>query len=348
MPLMKARRVIGLGVVATSVVWMQIAGRFEARRIDAQRDAHSPVAPVPAALRIDSERLMSTVQLLSDPRFEGRRTGSPGGLAARAWIADRFKRLGLQPVSGRYLFPFHFTHYSVKGIVDPAREFRTEYRDAANVVGQCLGLAPRLPVFVVSAHYDHLGIRGGVLYPGADDDASGVAVLLELAARCREAPFQHTLVFAAFDAEELNLQGSKAFLIAPPLPRERIGLDVNLDMVSRSDRRELFVAGPYHWPELKPPLEAVARAAPITLLFGHDKPVALAGGVDDWTGQSDHGSFEQAGIPFVYFGVEDHADYHQPTDTADKIDRGFLVDVAETVLEAVTALDHLAISPRPH
>ena len=348
MLLMKTRRVIGLGVVATVVIWLQVAGRFEAQRIDAQRQAHPPVAPVPAALRVDSERLVSVIQTLSDPRFEGRRTGTPGGLAARAWILDRFKSSGLLPVSGRYLYPFHFTHFSIKGIVDPAREFKTEYSDAANVVGQCLGRDPKAPVFVVSAHYDHLGIRDGVLYPGADDNASGVAVLLELAARCHEAPFQHTLVFAAFDAEELGLQGSKALLIAPPLPKARMALNVNLDMVSRSDRRELFVAGTYHWPDLKPALETVALAAPITLLFGHDKPVAMAGGVEDWTNQSDHGSFQSAGIPFVYFGVEDHADYHQPTDTADKINRGFLVDVAETVLDAVSALDQLSIVPRPH
>ena len=75
------------------------------------------------------------------------------------------------------------------------------------------------------------------------------------------------------------------------------------------------------------------------MLFGHDKPVAIAGGVDDWTNQSDHGPFHAAKIPFVYFGVEDHADYHKPTDTADKINRGFFVDVAETILDAILPLD---------
>jgi Zn-dependent M28 family amino/carboxypeptidase len=124
-----------------------------------------------------------------------------------------------------------------------------------------------------------------------------------------------------------------------PVPRERIALNVNLDMVSRNDKREIFVAGTYHTPDLKPPLEEVARRAPITVLFGHDRPKALAGGVDDWTNQSDHGPFHSAKIPFIYFGVEDHPDYHKPTDTADKINRGFFVDVAETILDAVIALD---------
>ena len=75
------------------------------------------------------------------------------------------------------------------------------------------------------------------------------------------------------------------------------------------------------------------------MLFGHDRPAALAGGVEDWTDQSDHGPFHAAKIPFVYFGVEDHPDYHKPTDTADKINRGFFIDVAETVLASVLQLD---------
>ena len=137
----------------------------------------------------------------------------------------------------------------------------------------------------------------------------------------------------------MRLQGGQAFLVKPPVPRERIALNVNLDMVSRNDKREIFIAGTYHYPELKPVLEEVVRRAPVTVLFGHDKPVAVAGGVEDWTSQSDHGPFHDAKIPFVYFGVEDHADYHKPTDTADKINRGFFVDVAETILDSLLALD---------
>jgi Zn-dependent M28 family amino/carboxypeptidase len=207
------------------------------------------------------------------------------------------------------------------------------------VVGQCVGTDTKAPVMLVTAHYDHLGVRGGVLYPGADDNASGVAVMLEIAEYCHRSPFQRTVIFAAFDAEELGLQGSQAFLLAPPVPKERMALDVNLDMVSRNDRRELFAAGTYQNPALKPVLEDVARRAPVALLFGHDKPVTTAGGFADWTTQSDHGSFHKAGIPFIYFGVEDHADYHTPGDTADKINRGFFVDAAETILDAVMALD---------
>jgi hypothetical protein len=327
---MKRRRIIGLTVVATAVIWFQVAGRFEAGRIDAQRQTRVAGQATAASLRIDSERLMNTVTTLADPKFEGRAAGSPGGIAARAWIVERFKALGLQPVSGAYVHPFTYTRMTASG---------REEGQGANVLGMCVGSDPKLPFFIVSAHYDHLGIRDGQIYPGADDDASGVAVTMEIAAFCQKTPLRHSIVFAAFDAEERGLQGARAFLVKPPVPKDRIGLNVNLDMVSRSDKREIFVAGTYHYPALKAPLEEIAKRAPVTVLFGHDKPAAIAGGVDDWTNQSDHGPFHAAKIPFAYFGVEDHPDYHKPTDTPDKINRGFFVDVAETILDAVLALD---------
>lgn len=280
----------------------------------------------PAKLRIDADRLMSTVTLLADPKFEGRAAGSPGGIAARGVIGERFRSIGLEPPAGGYLVPFTFTRKSAAAV--PV--------NAVNVVGICPGKDPKLPVFVVSAHYDHLGVRDGVIYPGADDNASGVAVLLELAAYCRENPFRRSIVFAAFDAEEGGLHGARAFVSSPPIPRDRMALNVNLDMVSRSDKREIYVAGTHHTPDLKPPLEKVAAAARVKVLFGHDRP---GSGSDDWTNQSDHGPFHAARIPFVYFGVEDHADYHKPTDTADKINRSFFADVAETILAALIALD---------
>jgi Zn-dependent M28 family amino/carboxypeptidase len=327
---MNTRRIVGLSIVATGFIWFQVAGRFEARRIDQQRESRPASQSQQSKLRIDSERLMNAVTTLAGPKFEGRAAGSPGGLAARAWIVDQYKAIGLQPVWGAYVHPFTYARMTMNG---------RQEGDAANVLGFCLGTDPKLPYFVVTAHYDHLGIRDGQVYPGADDDASGIAVVLEIAAYCQKTPFRHTILFAAFDAEERGLQGARAFLVKPPVPKDRIALNVNLDMVSRSDKREIFVAGTYHYPQLKAPLEEVAKLAPITVLFGHDKPVAIAGGVQDWTNQSDHGPFHADKIPFVYFGVEDHADYHKPTDTADKINRGFFVDVAETILDSVLALD---------
>jgi Zn-dependent M28 family amino/carboxypeptidase len=163
-----------------------------------------------------------------------------------------------------------------------------------------------------------------------------VAVLVALARQCRAAPWRHDAIFVAFDAEEMGLQGARAFVKALPVPRDRtIALNVNLDMVARGDKNEIYIAGTSHRPALKPILEPVAARAKVKVLFGHDS----GGGQDDWTTQSDHGAFHEAGIPFVYFGVEDHPDYHKPTDTADKIKGPFFFQAAQVILDAVTALD---------
>ena len=114
---------------------------------------------------------------------------------------------------------------------------------------------------------------------------------------------------------------------------------VNLDMVSRSTANEIFAAGTYHTPWLAPLLEDVQRRAGVRIRFGHDRPASLASGLDDWTHSSDHGPFHDAGVPFVYFGVEDHGDYHKPSDTAERIDPRFFGDTAEMIVDAVRTFD---------
>ena len=308
----------GLAAVA---LWLCLAAVTGAQSAVATppRPATTSVAATP-----DGAAILATIQALTAPGMDGRATGTPGNAKARAWILDRFTRMGLTPIApGTFEVPFTFATKAGTAMA------------GTNLIAQCPGRRRELPVLVVSAHYDHLGVRDGQTYHGADDNASGVAMLMAVAERCVAAPFERTVVIAAFDAEEQGLQGAKAFVAAPPLPAGRIALDLNFDMVSRSATRELYVAGPGRWPALKAILEAPASRASITVKFGHD----TGGGQDDWTQQSDHGPFHSAGIPFVYLGVEDHADYHKPTDTADKIDPRFLGGVAAFVLDVVGVLD---------
>ena len=267
-------------------------------------------------------RMLGAITALTAQGMEGRATGSAGNARARAWIEARLSASGARPLGRAYGQPFTFTTKAGQTM------------QGTNLVATCPGAAPESPVIVVSAHYDHLGVRNGETYHGADDNASGVAMLLEVARRCVATPFTHTIVLAAFDAEEQGLQGARAFLAAGAVPLARIALDVNFDMVGRSDARELYAAGPGRWPRLLPPLKAAVANAPIAVRFGHD----TGGGHNDWTDQSDHGVFHAAGIPYVYFGVEDHADYHKPTDTADKIAPAFLDGVAAVVMASLSAL----------
>ncbi|HEX7024989.1 MAG TPA: M28 family peptidase, partial [Gemmatimonadales bacterium] len=122
---------------------------------------------------------------------------------------------------------------------------------------------------------------------------------------------------------------------------------VNLDMVSHSDSGVLWVAGSSHHAELRPLLDSLARAAPVTLRIGHDRKGV--GGEDDWSGSSDHGPFLAAGIPFLYFGVEDHKDYHKPTDDPETVTVAFFgraVTTVEMVLRRVDGKLEVAVGNR--
>lgn len=287
-----------------------------------RREAKGGAARPAPSSKIDAEQLLGDVRALSADAMEGRGAGTAGGARARAYVAGRFARLGLKPFGQSLEQPFALR----------------DRKDAqgVNVVGHVAGRKSPARLIVVTAHYDHLGVRDGQIYNGADDNASGVAALLQLAAHfAREQP-AHTLVFAALDAEEGGLQGARALVESLKKEGRDVALNVNLDMVSRSDRGELYAAGTHHTPALRPHLEKVAAASRVKLLLGHDRP---GSGRDDWTNQSDHFAFHREQIPFVYFGVEDHKDYHRPTDDFETISRDFYVAAAETILEAVAALD---------
>jgi hypothetical protein len=118
--------------------------------------------------------------------------------------------------------------------------------------------------------------------------------------------------------------------------KEAIMLNVNMDMIGRNDKGELYVAGTYHYPQLRPAVQRVIPVAEVTLIAGHDTP---ANPRDDWTSQSDQGAFHAQRIPFLYFGVEDHPDYHRPTDDFERIQPGFFTRAVRTVLAVVREID---------
>jgi Zn-dependent M28 family amino/carboxypeptidase len=267
--------------------------------------------------------------VLSTDAMEGRATGTPGSAMARAYIMRRFGDAGLSPLGSSYEWPFQMSSGKVG---------KKEIKEQAgvNIVGYVRGKKSPERFIVVTAHYDHLGVKDGQIYNGADDNASGVAALLQLAAHfSRERP-DNSIIFAALDAEEVGLVGAHALVAQLKVEKRDVILNVNLDMVSHSDRGELYVSGSYHTPALRPLLERVAARAPVKLLIGHDRPEQ---GHDDWTQQSDQYAFHRAGIPFVYFGVEDHKDYHKPTDDFETITQEFFVHAAETILDALKTLD---------
>ncbi len=269
---------------------------------------------------LDSERMLTDLAVLAHDSMEGRAAGTPGSRRARAFLERRMAETGARPFPGN-------------GFTQP---FTWPRGSGANVVGLVPGLDIDAPVIVLTAHYDHEGVRDGQIFNGADDNASGTAAALEIARLLVEAPLRHSVVVALLDAEEDGSWGATAFLDDPPVPKERIALNVNLDMVSRTDG-VLWAAGAHHTPALRPVLEGVATSAPVRLRLGHDRPGAPEG--DDWTQSSDHSVFHAAGIPFVYFGVEDHVDYHRPTDDFERVDPAEYLAAVRTIVSALRALD---------
>jgi hypothetical protein len=332
-------KLVRLAIVVAAVGVLIGATRLERRRIE--RTAIAPSGAAGSA-RVDEAHLISDLETLSSEGFGGRLPGTDGSRRAQRFILERFRTLGLKPVNGSYEQKFSFTHHSIKGAVMPSRRFRNDFPDATNIMGVLVGTSEPERYTVVSAHYDHLGVRGGQLYPGADDNASGVAVMLAAATYFSRHPTARSLLFIAFDGEEEGLQGSGHFVSHAPVDMKQVALDINLDMVGRGldntpagSPGTLYAAGTYQSPSLHDPIAAAAAGRNIRLLFGHDRPMYLAGGVESWVHSSDHGSFHDAGIPFIYFGVEDHPDVHKPTDTADRIPHPFFVEASNLIVDVI-------------
>ncbi|MBX7117423.1 MAG: M28 family peptidase [Gemmatimonadaceae bacterium] len=291
-------------------------------------------APAAAALPApDSARLIADLFRLAHDSMGGRAAMTPENAKARRWLAGEFRRIGLAPAGAAFEHPF--VRAPRRGSADSLR--------GANVLGLLRGRVHPERVLVVSAHYDHVGTRNGQVYNGADDNASGTAAVLAMAEWFTAHPPAHTILFALWDAEEVGLQGARAFVAAPPVPLASIAANVNLDMVARGDKGELYAAGATPWPAMRPVLEGLVPSAAVALRLGHDS----GGGQDDWTNQSDQGAFHAAGIPFVYFGVEDHPDYHRPTDDPEKVDPGFYYRSVRTITAFVARLDAAVASWPP-
>jgi aminopeptidase YwaD len=193
-------------------------------------------------------------------------------------------------------------------------------RTAVNVIGVLPGrdAARAGEALVLGAHYDHLGLVGGTLHPGADDNASGTAVVLGLArAFAAAGPQDRTLVFALFGAEEIGLVGSGHYVRRPTTPIDRTVAMLNFDMVGRLGGGTLTVGGVESGRGLRDVVAGAARrlSIPVTL---RDSPF----------GPSDHSRFYDAGTPVLFFHTGTHADYHRAGDTADKLDTAGMARVA--------------------
>jgi Zn-dependent M28 family amino/carboxypeptidase len=277
------------------------------------------VAPAMAA---PGDRALEDLRILSADDMGGRGIGTEGSAKARAYIRGRFEQIGLTVVEQPFAFTRKRDGKEVHGV---------------NLIVRIDGTAPGGKAIVVSAHYDHLGTQGGAIYNGADDNASGVAGLLAVAEAFKAAPPKHTVILVALDGEESGLRGARAFVESPPAPLADIGLNINFDMLAKNAKGELYASGGARNAWVKARLEALAVSAPVSLKLGHD--TGPDDDINNWTYQSDHGVFARAGVAWVYFGVEDHPEYHKPTDDFATVPQDFFRKAVATVVAAVRAFD---------
>jgi len=271
-------------------------------------------------INFDDEKLLGRLETLSSDSFRGRKTGEKGNELARKFIVGEFKDLKVEPFGGKYehLFDFKVEKKQLTGV---------------NVLGWFKGYEKENEYIVVSAHYDHLGVIKGKVYNGADDDASGTAALFAFAEYLSKNPPKHSVILAAFDAEEMGLQGSKYFV--DKMKNQKIIANINMDMISRSKKNELYLVGTRYSPKLDTIIKKFENPTATKLLIGHDG----TDGKEDWTFSSDHGPFHKAEIPFLYFGDEDHPGYHKPTDDFKDITPEFYKNSVKIILSVFSEID---------
>lgn len=266
--------------------------------------------------------LLMHVKTLSSDAFEGRKTGTPGGIKTKKYIINQFHTLGVLPFRNAYEQDFSFVDNNI-------------HYKATNVMGWIKGTEHPDSYIVISAHYDHEGIVNNVIYNGADDNASGVSALFSFAEYFKNNPPKHSVILAAFDAEEFGLRGSKYFVESGIIPLHKMKLNLNMDMISRSDENELFVVGTRYNENLKRLISTVKASGDVKLIAGHDGDDKR----ENWTYSSDHASFYRKSIPFLYFGVTDHEDYHKPTDDFENIHTQFYKDAMHTIISVFKTMD---------
>lgn len=295
----------------------------------------------PCEALADTALAIRMVEELSQDRYEGRKSGQKGTELSRQYIREVWRNIGLEPWdelnSKSFDQEFFFIEIPHEDFPDKSIKGKEDSVKGINLVSHIKGTEFPDKFIVVTAHYDHLGIIESEIYNGADDNASGVGALASIGEHFSNCPPLLSILLVAFDAEENDLDGAWHFVENLPVKKEQIAFNLNLDMISRSLKNELWVCGTKNWPFLAEELNLLNKTeAAVNLQFGHERGRKTGA---DWTAASDHYPFFKTGIPFLYFGVEDHEDYHKHTDDFDQIDRLFYGNVVNLISKFLQVAD---------
>ncbi|WP_323787498.1 M28 family peptidase [Psychroserpens sp.] len=286
--------------------------------------------------KIKSVTIKEDVAFLADDKLEGRQTGSDGELAAADYIAERFENIGLS-TNGP---DGYFQTFTFKPKTDPHQEVNYTVKDGdstitgTNVIGFLDNKAEN--TIIIGAHYDHLGFGAeGSLYRGetqeihngADDNASGVAVLLNLAKKLQNKNKGNNYLFMAFSGEEMGLLGSNYFTKNPTIDLTKANYMINMDMVGRLKQDSTLAV---YGVGTSPILKQVVKAN-----NSRFKIIEKESGV----GPSDHTSFYNSDIPVLHFFTGQHEDYHKPGDDIEKLNYEGMETISTYIFDIISDLD---------
>ena len=261
---------------------------------------------------ITVEESRKTLSYLASDEMEGRKPGNPGNFIAVSFIKKEFESYGLETHLQKFTYTFRWR----VGLI----RWRTVEIETMNVIGVLKGTSDKH--VVIGAHMDHLGVDGdGDAYNGADDNASGTTAILELAEAFgkSDARPKDTIVFIAFNAEELGLLGSKHYVSNPLLPLDDCKLMINLDMVGRLRGTTVTAQGGNLSRSVTQLVDKLDDNYPF------DVNITAAGN------RSDHAPFNWNGVPVLFFHTGTHPQYHRTTDDPDLINYEGLVNIAKFV-----------------
>jgi Zn-dependent M28 family amino/carboxypeptidase len=278
---------------------------------------------------IASDKIFAHIAEIASDDYQGRDAGAAGSDKAAEYIAGKLKEWKLSPggVRGMYFQPFTGNGRAMKNVI--------AVLPGANI-------ALKHEFVLIGAHYDHIGtVATGEdhVNNGADDNASGTAVVLEIARAFAEMKVKpaRSVVFAWWSGEEVGLLGSKHFVENPTVDLRRVVACLNLDMVGRNDENEIDIEGTGCSPDLRTLFDRVNSRK----IFSK-----ISYAVKEVKADTDHFHFYKAGIPAVEFFSGYHADYHKPGDEAEKITKPKLEKVGRFVAISAWELGNSKTRPR--
>lgn len=273
-----------------------------------------------SADRISGVDIRKHIAVLASDSFEGRATGSDGFEKAANYVSRHFEQNGVVPAGSSYYQTFKIETKTVRSKVhlEHASEDSVE---TMNVVGIKKGTINPDEYVVITAHLDHLGKKQDSIYHGANDNASGVAVMMAVAAALKDIPTKRSVIFIAFTGEEVGLMGSAYFVTHPPIDLKKIRFMINLDLVG-SGTNGIMVQGVNGHEEMFSEIQMV-----------NQKYFQFELGTRPNSPNSDQYYFHLLGVPaFFMYAYNGTMPYHSPGDTADKIDAFVVENVAKFVL----------------